>query len=249
MDDIVKSYLELLRLVRIKQLGIDSFLYLEKVDDNGGTYDGNAVNRYRLLIALQLDKCMEDEALLVTLFEQEILAHQRNSFQGVFDSLKLNALLLAGFNNIGHLPLFIAASRANFDTQFEFNSRYFLWNGLEASFDYVRGLDKEDKAFFYQKVGNSIDSCLYSDKDITSWKSVIQSIYSPELSFEDFDEEFHFVLDLDEQGVAREMIERWKGLHEFKDASYWRCLVRYYKYLGDSVAVREAEVQLKQCPN
>lgn len=246
MEDLLKGYIQTLEGVRSTEISVESFLYHQEVDANQVVYDGHAFNRYRLLIALQVQRHGDDQELLVTLFEQEIKAHQKASFQGVSDSLKLNALLLARYNNIDHLPLFIAAHRANFDTQFEFNSRYFLWNGIEKSFRYIEQLDQDQKDFFYLKVGNSVEGSRYNDQDISIWKTAIDRIFPTSLHFDSFEENLHFLLDLDEIQSATTLIEQWIALQKTKDHFFWQKLVRYYGYLGDSKSANWAAIELKK---
>lgn len=249
MEAVVKKYLEQLALLRVNKLGLESFTYSERRNEEGAFYDANSINRYRLLIALQLERRDDDDVLLRFLFNQEILAHQRADFQGVFNSIKLNAFLLARFNCVDDLPLFIAACSANFDTQFEFNSKYFLWNGLQVSFDFVMCLDSDSKEFFYSKVGDSLLNCVYTDDEMERWKIGMQQLYPIGLSFEDFEEEFYFLLDLNEDAAARSLLDEWKLTNGVQDKNYWKDLVRYYKYLGDELEKNKAVKELNKIEN
>ena len=57
-----------------------------------GTYDLNANQRYSVMIELQYDWRLEDHDLVRYLFEQEVIAREEDSFQGIGEVLELSLI-------------------------------------------------------------------------------------------------------------------------------------------------------------
>lgn len=106
-----------------------------------GTYDGNAVVRFRVLLTLQYDRRETDAELIRHLFTQEIIAAEEDSFSD--DEIQLAAFLLARFREPTDAVLFARAKLANFDTACGFPLEFFFIAGGEQAEQILQANDQE----------------------------------------------------------------------------------------------------------
>lgn len=232
LSQLLPQYKQELHQLRLNKENISRYQYVEDQNNKGFSYDKNEINRYRIIIALIADKKNEDEWIIEQLFQAEIKAHQTNLDQGLSSSMKRCAYLLASFDNPKHLDVFIQANSANNDTYYEFNEKYLLWNGIENSYDQIKNSAKSLQDFFYQKLGKTPQECVFTNEQLVNWKSNLKDYYTNYLQVEDFDEEFHLLLDLDEKALATKMIANWMQNQPLKDITFYKKLVTYYGYLN-----------------
>lgn len=95
--------------------------------DERGSHDANEKQRYAVLIQLQYDWRQADRELIRFLFEQEVIARENDSFQGIGEALCLGAFLLAKYRAQDDIPLFCRARHANFDTACGFDIEFVFW--------------------------------------------------------------------------------------------------------------------------
>jgi len=98
--------------------------YVAQSTKERGEHDANERERYSILLALQYDHNASDEELIRYLFRQEIIAREKDSFQGIGEALWLGAYLLATYRNVKDIPLFCRAKFANFDTDCGFDREF-----------------------------------------------------------------------------------------------------------------------------
>lgn len=232
LSQLLPQYKQELHQLRLNNENIYHYQYVKEQNNKGFSYDKNEINRYRIIIAIIADKKNEDEWIIEQLFQAEIKAHQTNLDQGLSSSMKRCAYLLASFDNPNHLDVFIQANSANNDTYYEFNEKYLLWNGIENSYDQIKNSDKLLQDFFYQKLGKTPQECVFTNEQLVNWKSNLKDYYTNYLQVEDFDEEFHLLLDLDEKALATKMIANWMQNQPLKDITFYKKLVTYYGYLN-----------------
>ncbi len=98
-----------------------------------GTDDANYVNRLRL--AYYLLYChIEDEAVVVYLFEEELKDRERNSFQGIGSTLRILTQLIRKYNGDGkYNGLLERAKNANFDCACGYDPDAEVEDDLESS--------------------------------------------------------------------------------------------------------------------
>ena len=97
--------------------------YRAKTDKKYGTYDGNHINRYRILTGIRFIRDSAPyEELIRYLLVEEIKDRETNSFQGIGDALNLAVWLTKQFHKEEDAELFSRAKNANFDTACGFNA-------------------------------------------------------------------------------------------------------------------------------
>ncbi len=101
--------------------------YKEGHCEERGSYDSNEKFRYSLFLELQYDHHEADHELIRCLFEQEIIARERDTFQGISKSLWLGAFLLAKYKDPSDIALLLRAKNANFDTHCGFDIEFVYW--------------------------------------------------------------------------------------------------------------------------
>ena len=233
LSQVLHSYLNALQQLRANPQDLAAYVYCSVTDAQGTTYDGNAQQRYRLLLALLADGQAEDEGLLKQLLQAEIKAHQQDVDQGLSDAMRLNVFLLIRFDNPSHLKWLIQAKSANFDSSHEFNEKFFLWYGHKRSYNRVKKLDKPLQQVFYQAVGKTRATSVFNETEINTWKTRLTEFYATYLTTEDFDREFHLLLDLGEKESALLRLQLWQREQQVHDKAYWGKLANLYRYLAD----------------
>ena len=231
LNQVLHPYLDVLQQLRANPQGLAAYVYHRVVDAQGTAYDGNAQQRYRLLLALLADGQACDGGLLKQLLQAEIKAHQQDVDQGLSDAMRLCVFLLVRFDNPSHLKWLIQAKAANFDTSHEFNEKFFLWYGHKRSYNRVKKLDKPLQQVFYQAVGKTRATSVFSEAEINTWKTRLTEFYAMYLTTEDFDREFHLLLDLGEKESALLRLELWQREQQVHDKAYWGKLANLYRYL------------------
>lgn len=99
----------------VKENKTETVCYKKSVDPVYGTYDKNYVNRLRLTYYILYEQ-MEDEQMIVYLFEEELKDRETNSFQGIGETLPILTHLLKRFDtDSAYHALFERAKNANFD--------------------------------------------------------------------------------------------------------------------------------------
>lgn len=232
----LSTYQQALQQLRADPSQLAAYRYQASSTAEGWHYDAHATARYRLLLALLMDRHADDGWILEALMQAEIKAHRAEAFQGLSNAMRLNAYLLASLNQPAHLRHFIKAKNANFDTGFEFNERFFLWHGITASYAAATQLGKKSQRVFYAALGDTPSQCRYSDADIQAWKTRLDQYYANYLSRDHFEEEFHLLLDVDEHSLAASVLQQWQLQQSPHDRAYWHRLAQYQNYLGDTGA-------------
>ncbi|MBU2984907.1 hypothetical protein KO528_06075 [Saccharophagus degradans] len=101
--------------------------YKDAISEDRGSCDENEKARYALLIQIQYDFQESDQELIRFLFEQEIIAREKDEFQGIGSALWLGAFLLAKFRAPADISLFYRAKNSNFDTHCGFDIEFVFW--------------------------------------------------------------------------------------------------------------------------
>src|SRR5271165_2303242 len=91
---------ELLQQYRLSPERWDELACFDGQDEEGRWCDANAAARYHVLIVLQYHQQRFDMNLVRFLFQQEVLRHKQEPFQGYIASLSLATYLLANYRNV-----------------------------------------------------------------------------------------------------------------------------------------------------
>lgn len=117
---------------RVKRGDISSVQYKKFYDAKWGTSDENYTNRNRLAHYL-LYAHIDDEQMILFLFEEELKDRQTNSFQGIGDSLNILTTLLQRYNISGkYNKLFEAAKNANFDCACGYDAGFLTYDDIDS---------------------------------------------------------------------------------------------------------------------
>ena len=113
--------------------GDTSFIqYSGYYDERWGTRDANYLNRMRLVYYL-LYADIDDEDLIVYLFQEELKDRKSNSFQGIGNTLNVLTSILNKYNADGrHDKLLEEAKNANFDCACGFDKNYQIDNEINS---------------------------------------------------------------------------------------------------------------------
>lgn len=135
--------------------------------EDRGTFDGNASARFRVLLALQHDRREADVELIRYLFVNEIIAAEKDSFQGCDDALMLAAFLLARYREPSDARLFAHAKLANFDTACGFPMEFIF----VASEEQTESRLKETDPILWEQLASSFEFTMTSNGLYEWWQS------------------------------------------------------------------------------
>lgn len=247
----LQKHIQTLNQVRAGSLPLSQFLYSEGKTPEGYNCDKNEKARYQLLLALQYDRRDSDEALLRELFKAEIEMHRKETFQGLFESLQLNAFLLARFRRMEDIPLFIQAKEANFDTFCGFDREYLLAAGDENAFDFAQTADAEVAERFYHLIAETIEEARegYSPAHMKEWWAHRQEYFEDTFAPQSLTEEIDMAIELEEREIMLAKIAEWENTVENWDESALGELKYYKQVSGDlegQIRASEALLEYKE---
>lgn len=206
----IQKYLKELRENRTKKEKWDEYIYKEEKDKKGYSYDANQLKRYRILLALQFNFKKTDKEFLEFLFKQELLMHHHAPFQGLYNSLQINSYLLSKFKDVSHIPLFISAKIANFDTHCGYDREYIVSSGLKKSLEYFPYLNKENQQYFENYIGLEETEYFLTKKDLKKWRKRIVRNYPSSFKSLSLEDEIDLADDLEEYKIRDKKITKWK---------------------------------------
>ncbi|MCH5270328.1 MAG: hypothetical protein J1E83_06215 [Lachnospiraceae bacterium] len=116
---------------RVLKSGDTSFVqYNGYRDERWGTRDANYLNRMRLAYYL-LYANIDDEDIIVYLFQEELKDRKTNSFQGIGNTLNVLTSILNKYNTDGRYDKMLEeAKNANFDCACGFDKNYHIDNKI-----------------------------------------------------------------------------------------------------------------------
>lgn len=241
---LLDDYLQRLPAIRNRQAGLDSYLFAAQTQADGSQFDAHEAQRYRLLLALQCDRAPGDEALLKQLLQAEIERHRMEVFQGLYPALELACALLASYQNIEHLSLFINAKRANFDTFCGLDAQYLVSAGIASSYAAADLLDEDLRDAFHDFLGASPEQCKISEQNLEKWRGRQARAYPQPQTFQSLEDEIEFLLELGEQDMARGKINEWRAAAFQPTAQGWSQWLSWQRCLQNLDEMIEAQQAL-----
>lgn len=211
-------------------------------DEKHGTYDANEQERYKLLLELQYDTQKTDIELIRFLFEQEVIARENHSFQGIGEVLELASFLLVRFKKTKDIPLFVKAKKANFDTACGFSLNYIFAAKREATEEYIKANFPE----IIEVIEVHLDDLSFPENFDRWWNARIRS-YPTSEEKEDVFTLYLRSLSFDEKEKAIQYLEKWIEKEPDSDDKF--CTMKSeYEHLGfHSKACKAAEKRLEFC--
>ncbi|SHJ63618.1 hypothetical protein SAMN02745181_2231 [Rubritalea squalenifaciens DSM 18772] len=211
--------------------------YVEAKSDDRARHDGNEKNRYKVLLQLQYDRRVEDSEFIRFLFDEEILARRKDSFQGIGEALWLVATMALEFGDPADVGRFIKAKIANFDTHCGFDIEFAFHTLREKTNDYVA---KE-----FPDLLEAIDDYKYEEyaDGLDEWWDRMKSQYPRSENEEEAITLYERYLYFGNLPLARKYLEQWEKA-EPESAAKNNFLMHAYKALGEYEKV--AGYQLKK---
>ena len=211
--------------------------------EDRGSYDANEKQRFSLLVELQYDFKVSDYQLIRFLFEQETIAREKDSFQGVGHALYLAGYLLAKFKLPQDIPLFVKAKQANFDTHCGFDIEFIFW-ALEEKTKYY--LQENHPDLF----ADSVEAYLaFEQFDILQkWWVDQQKKFPDNIELEDTIVLYERNLYLENLEEAKALLDNW-AITEPESERKSSYLKYHYQQLGEtgkSIDIVENQLKLKE---
>lgn len=144
--------------------------YEEGTDAEGRAYDRNGVRRAKVLWALQYDHGPADLALVRWIAEQEAWCRREAPFQGMTEETELAGFLLAEHREVEDVWLHWRIKRANFDTWCGYDSQYLFAAGVQATVEFVRASDHEDRDAVLERLLTAEGEPFVSEEELDEWR-------------------------------------------------------------------------------
>ncbi|WP_148230590.1 hypothetical protein [Chitinophaga pinensis] len=205
---ILQKHIDTLNDVRAGKIPLKTFFF--KRSKNEKDCDLHRQKRSKLLTAIKHAPLPTDEPILQDLFRQEIKLAESDPFQGIEETLLLNAALLTRFKNPENAWLFTAAKRANFDTSCSFDDEFLVSAGIAATYDMVdNAKNSKLKKIFYAIAGDSREACHITPEALLNWEKFVQRRLDN--SLDTLEKKIDVAIKLDEKEVLREFVDQWKA--------------------------------------
>jgi len=201
--------------------------YLAQRSEERGEHDANERERYSILLALQYDHDDKDEELIRHLFKQEVIAREKDSFQGIGEALWLGAYLLATYRHADDIPLFYRAKFANFDTGCGFDREFIYISLRDKTEEYVAKKYPE----VYEEIQGDYESLDLSNRLDEWWKGIVSRYPSSE-SDEDLYDLFERYINLEQTDKAKNYLDKWISIEPESENKKSRLKYAYLD-LGD----------------
>lgn len=166
--DVEKNFLDELNLVRA-DLDLLTQYQFDHNAENSKHFD-----RLRLNIAIYNDLRLSDFQIVDFLFQQEMAWRMSpDYFQGNenVDNLYFCAFLLSQFGKPEIVLNFAKTRNIDMDSGSGFDSAYLLAVGIEKTYQFLESLDTKEKEDIFFDVGDSIETCYFSQDDLDEWKT------------------------------------------------------------------------------
>ncbi|MDQ1150286.1 hypothetical protein QE382_002270 [Sphingobacterium zeae] len=228
---VVENYKTELDLVRQNP----QLLYHYRFDKDA--IDSKHFDRLRLNIAIYNDLKQTDYEIVKYLFNEE-KEWRKYGKDGEVDNLYFCAFILTLFNSPETVWLFFEAKNIDFDSGIGFDGEYLVSAGIKETYQYLKSADNPKKTELLKYIGETEESCIYSQEDIDDWKEHKKSYFkSYKFPIQD---ELYFLYSTDERELFLKKLPEW-----IDQERAWTCnelsLYRTYaKYADDKVLEIEA---------
>lgn len=214
--------------------------YDEAVGADGYAYDTAMARRATVLWALQYDRRPEDHDLLRHIVEQEAVCRKKAPLAGLSDEALLAGFLLAEHGEVEDVWAQWAVKRANFDTSTGYDVVHLLAAGVDATIEYVRGSEHEDRDAVLKQLLDRNGEPVVTEDDLAMWFTRKRLHFPADPDAEDamtWVERARLAGDTD---TAREHLARWAEGRE-RDQSTLSQLRYHQTALGDYAAAAQTQ--------
>lgn len=129
--------------------------------------------RALLLLALQYDHRDSDAPLLRLLLDAEREAHEDADFQGLYETLKLAAWLVARLRDPADVFRMWAAKSANFDTHCGFDGQHLICAGIARTLVYLRESDDPRRDDILEYLTDATGECVFTEDELAYWHAAM----------------------------------------------------------------------------
>lgn len=210
---------ELLAALRASRERFREVLYEEVTGAHGATSDAHGLLRFKLMLALQYDSAPEDHDLARAVFEQEVVSHERSTFQGLDDSLRLGAYLLCGYRDPQDVWLLWRAKTANFDTECGFDGEYLVSCGVQDTFGYLAGQTHPDKDDLLEYLGGSIEGCPFDASGVERWWEAQRRYFPATPEQENPVTLLYRAISFGAIELGRQLLDAWEAAQRIRDVA------------------------------
>lgn len=205
-------------------------------------FDKDAINskhfdRLRLNIAIYNDLNQTDYEIVKCLFAEE-KEWRKHGKDGDVDNLYFCAFILTLFNSPEIVWLFFEAKNIDFDSGIGFDGEYLVSAGIKETYQYLKTVDNPKKTELLKYIGESEESCIYSQVDIDNWKENKNSYFRNfKLPIQD---ELYFLYSTNERELFLTKLPEWANQQRawtYEELGLYRT---YAKYADDKVSEIEA---------
>jgi len=213
-------------------------------DSEGRWRDEHALARYRLLIALQYHHQIEDKNLIHFIFQQEVVRHRQEPFQGYLPALELATYLLALYPHMEHVWDFYTAKTANFDTYCGYSAIPLVSGGIEETLTYIR-TTAHPRQKDVQELLIREQECVYNEDDLRQWWEQ-QSTKFPQAETEETAETMvRRAMSLEDMDAVRYWLVQWRKANPATSRMRYY-LVQCYSWLKDwdaAISVQKERIE------
>jgi len=169
---------ELLRSLRIDRRRWNSVLVTEPARRDPLARDPNGLARHRVWVALQYDRRPEDHELIRGLFEQEVIARQRDvATSNETNTLELGAFLLATYRDPADVWLFWRARKVSMDAASTVDESTLVAAGVEETYAYLERTPHPEREAVYGDLGRTARDCRVKTEDFEWWLDFTSGSY------------------------------------------------------------------------
>lgn len=205
-------------------------------------FDKDAINskhfdRLRLNIAIYNDLKQTDYEIVKFLFTEE-KEWRKYAKDGEVDNLYFCAFILTLFNSPEIVWLFFEAKNIDFDSGIGFDGEYLVSVGIKETYQYLKTVDNPFKNELLKYIGETEESCNYSQADIDDWKENKKSYFrSYKFPIQD---ELYFLYSTNERELFLTKLPEWikqERAWTYEELGLYRT---YTKYADDKALEIEA---------
>jgi len=238
---VVEKYKTELDLVRQNPKLLDNYRF-DKDAINSKHFD-----RLRLNIAIYNDLKQTDYEIVKCLFAEE-KEWRKHGKDGDVDNLYFCAFILTLFNSPEIVWLFLEAKNIDFDSGIGFDGEYLVSAGIKETYQYLKTADNPKKTELLKYIGESEESCIYSQVDIDNWKENKNSYFRNfKLPIQD---ELYFLYSTNERELFLTKLPEWANQERawtYEELGLYRT---YATYADDKVSEIEVlKLTLKKNDN
>jgi len=228
---LIEKYKTELDLVRQNSKLLDNYRF-DKDAINSKHFD-----RLRLNIAIYNDLKQADYEIVKFLFTEE-KEWRKYAKDGEVDNLYFCAYILTLFNSPEIIWLFFEAKNIDFDSGIGFDGEYLVSVGIKETYQYLKTVDNPLKSELLKYIGETEESCNYSQEDIDDWKESKKSYFrSYKFPIQD---ELYFLYSTNERERFLTRLPEWikqERVWTYEELGLYRT---YAKYTADKFLEIEA---------